>query len=196
MPVAPFKMPGSGDGLNNDQLAFAHHVLDGKGQGEAWRLVYADRRKPVVDARRAGIEARKIMASKNVMRYIQECREELEARALWKRLDSVKTLAEIARSRQKFRDELIKYHGKMEHYKEQVALYEAGDLLVEPKEPEYPEIPAGTGDVIGAVKELNRMHGWDKMTIDHTSSDKSMSPPERVYYEIVEPGELDVDEED
>lgn len=33
-------------------------------------------------------------------------------------------------------------------------------------------------DVVGAVKALNSMHGWDKQTIDHTSSDGSMSPKE------------------
>lgn len=31
-------------------------------------------------------------------------------------------------------------------------------------------------DVVGAVKALNAMHGWDRQTIDHTSSDGSMSP--------------------
>lgn len=34
-------------------------------------------------------------------------------------------------------------------------------------------------DVVGAVKALNSMHGWDKQTIDHTSSDGSMSPTGR-----------------
>lgn len=35
---------------------------------------------------------------------------------------------------------------------------------------------AKPSDRVAAVKALNAMHGWDKMTLDHTSSDKSMSP--------------------
>ena len=31
-------------------------------------------------------------------------------------------------------------------------------------------------DRVSAVKALNAMHGWDKQTIDHTSSDGSMTP--------------------
>lgn len=31
-------------------------------------------------------------------------------------------------------------------------------------------------DRVNATKALNQMHGWDKMTIDHTSSDGSMTP--------------------
>ena len=31
-------------------------------------------------------------------------------------------------------------------------------------------------DRVAAVKALNAMHGWDSKTIDHTSSDRSMSP--------------------
>jgi len=36
--------------------------------------------------------------------------------------------------------------------------------------------PDKKADVIQAVAQLNKMFGWDKQTIDHTSSDKSMSP--------------------
>lgn len=31
-------------------------------------------------------------------------------------------------------------------------------------------------DRVNATKALNQMHGWDKVTIDHTSSDGSMTP--------------------
>jgi len=31
-------------------------------------------------------------------------------------------------------------------------------------------------DRVSAVKALNAMHGWDKQTIDHTSSDGSLGP--------------------
>lgn len=31
-------------------------------------------------------------------------------------------------------------------------------------------------DVTGAIKALNAMHGWDKQTVDHTSSDGSIGP--------------------
>ena len=31
-------------------------------------------------------------------------------------------------------------------------------------------------DRVNATKALNQMHGWDKMTVDHTSSDGSMTP--------------------
>ena len=31
-------------------------------------------------------------------------------------------------------------------------------------------------DRVNATKALNQMHGWDKMTVDHTSSDGTMSP--------------------
>ena len=40
------------------------------------------------------------------------------------------------------------------------------------------DLDAKTGDKINAVKAINQMHGWDKQTIDHTSSDGSMSPRE------------------
>lgn len=36
--------------------------------------------------------------------------------------------------------------------------------------------------LVSAVKELNKMFGWDKTTIDHISSDKSMSPTFATMY--------------
>jgi phage terminase small subunit len=35
---------------------------------------------------------------------------------------------------------------------------------------------AKPADRVNATKALNQMHGWDKMTIDHTSSDGSLAP--------------------
>jgi len=43
---------------------------------------------------------------------------------------------------------------------------------------------------VNALKELNKMFGWDKQTIDHTSSDGSMSP---MRIEIVAATEEDAD---
>lgn len=41
---------------------------------------------------------------------------------------------------------------------------------------------AKPSDRVNATKALNQMHGWDKMTIDHTSSDKSMTPTFAALY--------------
>ena len=35
---------------------------------------------------------------------------------------------------------------------------------------------AKPSDRVNAVKAINQMHGWDKTTVDHTSSDGSMTP--------------------
>lgn len=40
---------------------------------------------------------------------------------------------------------------------------------------------AKPGDRVSAVKTLNQMHGWDKCTIDHTSSDGTMTPKAPMY---------------
>jgi hypothetical protein len=66
---------------------------------------------------------------------VQELRDRLAELAIWKRIDSLQTLSEIARKEQ-----------------------------------------AQDKDKVAAVKAINAMHGWDKTTIDHTSSDGSMSP--------------------
>lgn len=36
--------------------------------------------------------------------------------------------------------------------------------------------PDKSADIVASVKELNKMFGWDKVIIDHTSSDGSMRP--------------------
>lgn len=39
---------------------------------------------------------------------------------------------------------------------------------------------AKPSDRVNAVKAINQMHGWDKTTVDHTSSDGSMAMPSRI----------------
>ena len=45
---------------------------------------------------------------------------------------------------------------------------------------------ARASDKVSAVKAINQMNGWDKMTIDHTSNDGSMTP-QLVERHIVDP---------
>lgn len=41
---------------------------------------------------------------------------------------------------------------------------------------------AKPSDRVNATKALNTMHGWDKMVLDHTSSDRSMTPTFAALY--------------
>lgn len=119
--------------LTSKQEAFARLVAEGSSQADAYRQAFESKAKPEA----VHVNASKLMADTKVSLRVQQLKEDLAEKSLWSRLDSVQTLAEIAKG---------------------------GD----------PE--AKTSDRVNAVKALNAMHGWDKQVIDHTSSDKSMSP--------------------
>ena len=92
------------------------------------------------------VNASKLMSDAKVSLRVEELKQELAEKSLWTRLNSVEVLASIARGRSN--------------------ISEDGE----------PVEPARDSDRVNAVKALNSMHGWDKQTIDHTSSDGSMTP--------------------
>jgi hypothetical protein len=80
--------------LTAKQEAFAQAVASGMTQADAYRASYdcensAD--KTIVE------EASRVMADRNVSARVQVLKDELACTALWSRLDSVQTLAEIAK---------------------------------------------------------------------------------------------------
>ena len=116
--------------LTQKQERFAQLYVELGNASEAYRQAYDSKAK----AESVHVNASKLLDDAKVSLRVQEIQDELEERALWRRVKSVKVLAEIA---------------------------EQGDK---------------DADRVSAVKALNAMHGWDKQTIDHTSSDGSMSP--------------------
>ena len=116
--------------LTQKQERFAQLYVELGNASEAYRQAYDSTAKP----ESVHVSACKLLDSPKVSLRVQEIQDELEERALWRRVKSVKVLAEIA---------------------------EQGDK---------------DADRVSAVKALNAMHGWDKQTIDHTSSDGSLSP--------------------
>ena len=80
--------------LTAKQEAFAQAVASGMTQADAYRASYdcensAD--KTIVE------EASRVMADRNVSARVQVLKDELACTALWSRLDSVQTLADIAK---------------------------------------------------------------------------------------------------
>ena len=116
--------------LTKKQERFAQLYVELGNASEAYRQAY-DTSAP---AQRVHVEACGLLKHPKVARRVQDLKDELEERALWRRVKSVKVLAEIAEQGEK------------------------------------------DSDRVNAVKALNSMHGWDKQTIDHTSSDGSMTP--------------------
>ena len=80
--------------LTAKQEAFAQAVADGMTQADAYRSAYdADEMldKTIIE------EACRVAADRNVSARVTELKEAIACAALWTRLDSVKTLSEIAK---------------------------------------------------------------------------------------------------
>lgn len=118
-------------GLTPKQERFAQLYVELGTAAEAYRRAYDSEGKP----EGVQVSASRLLADPKVSLRVEELRERLAELAIWKRLDSLETLAAIAR-----RDE------------------------------------AQDKDKVAAVKAINSMHGWDKTTIDHMSTDGSMTP--------------------
>lgn len=119
--------------LTPKQENFAQLYVELGSASEAYRRAYESKAKP----ESVHVAASRLLNEPTVSLRIQEIRDRLAELSIWKRVDSIKTLAEIAQ-------------GGSEGSKD--------------------------SDRVAAVKAINSMHGWDKQTIDHTSSDGSMSP--------------------
>lgn len=120
--------------LTPKQESFAQLYVELGSAAEAYRRAYDSQAKP----ESVHVSASRLANDPKVSLRIQEIRDRLAELAIWKRIDSLKTLAGIATN---------------------------GDK---------------DSDKVAAVKAINSMHGWDKQTIDHTSSDASMTPPSRI----------------
>lgn len=80
--------------LTAKQEAFAQAVASGMTQADAYRASYdceSSTDKTIVE------EASRVMADRNVSARVQVLKDELACAALWSRLDSVQTLADIAK---------------------------------------------------------------------------------------------------
>lgn len=117
--------------LTPKQERFAQLYVELGTAAEAYRRAYETSAKPETCQR----EGHVVLHNPKVAARVEAIRERMEELAIWKRLDSLRTLADIA-SNAKAQDK----------------------------------------DKVAAVKAINSMHGWDKTTIDHMSSDGSMTP--------------------
>jgi len=89
----------------------------------------------VMNRKACSVAACEIASRPHIKARIQELKDELAEKELWKRIDSLKVLIEVAQNDK-----------------------------------------ARAADRVSAVKVINSMHGWDKQTINHTSSDGSLGP--------------------
>lgn len=112
------------------QEKFAQLYVETGNASEAYRQAYNSKAKP--DS--VYVNASKLLSTPKVSLRVRELQDEMEEKSLWRRIDSLKVLSEIALEGEK------------------------------------------DSDRVNAVKALNSMHGWDRQTIDHTSSDGSLSP--------------------
>jgi phage terminase small subunit len=78
--------------LTPKQEKFAQLYVELGNASEAYRQAYNSKAK----ADSVKVEASKLLSQPNVSLTVQRLREELEEKSLWKRLDSIKTLASIA----------------------------------------------------------------------------------------------------
>jgi len=114
--------------LTPKQENFAQLIADGKAYSEAYRLAYnSEGSNETVQ-----VSASTLANSPNVSIRIAELKNELAAKLLWKREDSVKVLREIAKRNLKIDEE-------------------TGEIIPASKDT----------DKIAAVKELNAMHGFN-----------------------------------
>lgn len=79
--------------LTNKQEKFCQLVVELGNQSEAYRQAYNSKAK----ADSVHVAASKLLAESKVSLRVQQLRDELEEKNLWKRLDSVRTLSEIAK---------------------------------------------------------------------------------------------------
>lgn len=136
--------------LTPKQERFAQLYVELGTAAEAYRRAYDAQGKP----EGVQVSASRLLSDPKISLRVEEIRERLAELAIWKRIDSLQTLASIA------------------------AREEAQDK-----------------DKVAAVKAINSMHGWDKTTIDHTSSDMSMSPQGRKLDDFyVEQGKPETEE--
>ena len=112
------------------QEKFAQIYVETGNASEAYRQAYSSKAKPET----VYVKASELLSSGKVSVRVRELQDEMEEKALWRRINSLKVLSDIALEGEK------------------------------------------DSDRVSAVKALNSMHGWDRQTIDHTSSDGSMSP--------------------
>lgn len=112
------------------QEKFAQLYVEIGNASEAYRQAYNSKAKP--DS--VYVNASKLLSTPKVSLRVRELQDEMEEKSLWRRINSLKVLAEIALEGEK------------------------------------------DSDRVNAVKAINSMHGWDRQTIDHTSSDGSVGP--------------------
>jgi len=123
--------------LTPKQEKFCQLYVETGNASEAYRQAYNSNSKA------AAVDAKKLLDTPKISLRVQDLQEALEEKALWRRIHSVKILAEIAQASEK------------------------------------------DADRVSAVKALNAMHGWDKQVIDHTSTDGSMTPVDKVTIEVI-----------
>jgi len=78
--------------LKPKQERFAQMYVELGNASEAYRAAYDSKAK----AETVNVEASKMLKDPKIALRVQELRDELEEKSLWKRLDSIKTLASIA----------------------------------------------------------------------------------------------------
>lgn len=81
--------------LTPKQEAFAHAVASGSTQADAYRIAFDVGEKTKPETVQAN--ASRLMADSMVSARVKELRDQLAEMALWTRLDSVQTLADIAK---------------------------------------------------------------------------------------------------
>ena len=79
-------------GLTPKQEKFAQVYVETGNASEAYRTAYNSKAK----ADTVHVSASKLLSDPKVALRVHELRDELQEKSLWKRLDSVKTLADIA----------------------------------------------------------------------------------------------------
>lgn len=79
--------------LTNKQEKFCQLVVELGNNSEAYRQAYNSKAKPESVNRMA----KELLDNLKISSRVQQLRDELEEKNLWKRLDSVRTLSEIAR---------------------------------------------------------------------------------------------------
>lgn len=91
--------------LTPQQEHFAQCVADGMNQSDAYRAAFDI--KPTTLAKTVNEAASRMMANHKVRARVQDLREKLEEASIWRRLDSVKTLATIAKEEEELSKDRI-----------------------------------------------------------------------------------------
>lgn len=81
--------------LTPKQEKFAQCIADGMTQADAYRSSFDV--APTTKPESVIVNASKLMADANISQRVAEVRAKLEEKALWTRMDSVRTLSEIAK---------------------------------------------------------------------------------------------------